>query len=337
MRENGARSDRIIACRDWLLRATPVMQVNMMTRHRVVFWVIVSLVIGGLHLSGLQAQSSTVRTVEEAYPGLGTHVLGSAKMINLGKGLLIKSEGIEIRESHLKVMVEKADPSIRTQLEKNLFFLLEQETMKRILVHEAQRMGIAMKSPEEESQAIQSYLGRVVQDVSVSDEEAKNFYEQNREMVGGMPFAQVKETIKQVLLQQKRADAVDAHIRDLVRKADIKISEKWVKDQYILAMDNPVDKARRTGKPTMVEFGATGCVPCDMMQPILDNLRKKFPDKLNVVFVHVGENRILGARFGIRAIPVQVFYDRNGGEAFRHVGFYAEKEVLKQLAKLGVE
>jgi thioredoxin 1 len=74
-----------------------------------------------------------------------------------------------------------------------------------------------------------------------------------------------------------------------------------------------------------------------MMQPILDNIRKKYPDKLNVVLVHVRENQILGARFGIQAIPVQLFFDKNGKEVFRHVGFYAEAEVLKQLAKLGVE
>ena len=29
------------------------------------------------------------------------------------------------------------------------------------------------------------------------------------------------------------------------------------------------------GSPTLVEFGATGCGPCDMMQPILENLRRK--------------------------------------------------------------
>ena len=52
---------------------------------------------------------------------------------------------------------------------------------------------------------------------------------------------------------------------------------------------------------------------------------------------HVRENQILGARFGIRSIPVQVFYDKNGEEVFRHMGFYPEAEVLKQLSKLGIE
>ncbi len=101
-------------------------------------------------------------------------------------------------------------------------------------------------------------------------------------------------------------------------------------------MGNPVDRANKTGKPTMVEFGAVGCIPCDRMQPILEKLRKKCPSRLNVVFVNVRENQILGARFGIRSIPVQVFYDRFGKEVFRHVGFFAETEVNKQLKKMGL-
>jgi thioredoxin 1 len=188
-----------------------------------------------------------------------------------------------------------------------------------------------------DTEAIQAYLNRKFRDVQVSDEEAERFYEANKGMVGDLPFEQVKDAIKQVLVQQKRQDAFASYLQGLGGKTDIQINKEWVKTQHALAKDNPVDKARMSGKPTMVEFGATGCVPCDMMQPILDKLRKNYSDRLNVVFVHVRENQILGARYGIRSIPVQVFYGRNGQEVFRHVGFYPEGEVLKQLAELGVE
>ena len=89
----------------------------------------------------------------------------------------------------------------------------------------------------------------------------------------------------------------------------------------------------------MIEFGAAGCVPCDMMQPILDQASKKnFPKKLNVVFcARAARTSFWAPRFGIRSIPVQAFFDKNGEEVFRHVGFYAEEEVLKQLAKMGVK
>ena len=182
-----------------------------------------------------------------------------------------------------------------------------------------------------------TYLSQKFRDVQVSDEEAKIFYEVNKAMVKGLPFEQVKDAIKQVLVQQKTQDAFASYLQRLGKKMDIRVNREWTKAQHALAKDNPVDRARMSGKPTMVEFGATGCIPCDMMRPILDNLRKKYPDKLNVVFVHVRENRVLGARFSIKSIPVQVFFDREGKEAFRHVGFYAEPEVLGQLAKLGVK
>ena len=73
------------------------------------------------------------------------------------------------------------------------------------------------------------------------------------------------------------------------------------------------------------------------MKPILDKLRQNHPDTLNVVFVHVREEQVLAARYGIRSIPVQVFFNAAGKEVFRHVGFFAQTEVDKQLAAMGVK
>jgi len=182
----------------------------------------------------------------------------------------------------------------------------------------------------------QVYVNRLTRGLTVTEAEARAFYDSNRKMVGGMPFDQVKGSIEQFLLQQKKQEFLDAHIKGLGKKARIRLNRDWVKKQARLALDNPVDQARKSGKPTMAEFGASGCVPCDRMQPILEKLRKKYPGQLNVVFVHVRESQMLAARFGIRAIPVQVFYDAKGKEVFRHQGFYAEAEVLKQIKKLGV-
>ncbi len=165
----------------------------------------------------------------------------------------------------------------------------------------------------------------------------KAFYETNKEMFGGKPFDQIKGSIEPFLLEQKKVEALDTHIEDLGKRTDIRLNRDWVKKQAESARDNPVDKARMSGKPTLVEFGAAGCAPCDMMKPILERLKKKFPDKLNVVFAHVREKPILGARFGIRSIPVQAFFDKNGEEVFRHAGFYEEKDILEQLARMGVK
>ncbi len=307
-----------------------------MIRCRLTIVGFVCLLLVYLHVSEVHADQTGTGTVEQAYPGLATGMLKKAQLVPMKKEILLVTEGLEIKASQLDEKMKGADAGMRAELRKNLFFLLEQEAMQAMLVQEA-RSSKAVAEGLSDTEAIQAYLNQKFQDVEVSEPEAKAFYEANKAMVQGMAFEQVKQAIQQVLTQQKRQEAFASYLQELGGDTDIQVNAKWVKGQYALAMDNPVDKARMSGKPTMVEFGAKGCFPCDMMQPILDRLRKKFPKKLNVVFVHVGQNRLLGARFGIRSIPVQVFYDQKGKEVFRHVGFYAEEEVMKQLAKIGVK
>ncbi|MCF8061829.1 MAG: thioredoxin family protein [Deltaproteobacteria bacterium] len=302
-------------------------------------WMVVGIACMVIALSGASrvcAGEQGRPTVEQAYPVLASGILKKAVLVEMDPGILLTSEGVEIKASRITEAVETADPRVKEELEKNRFFLLEQETVKAILVQETASAGEVQEGLSE-TEAIQAYLGRKFSDIQVSDEEAKTFYEANKAMMGEMSFQQVKDAVKEVLARQKRQEAVASYLQGLGGNREIRVNRDWVEAQHALETDNPVDRARRSGKPTMVEFGAEGCVPCDMMQPILDRLRKKYPEELNVVFIHVGESRVLGARFGIQSIPVQVFYDENGNEVFRHVGFYAEPEVLKQLAKLGVE
>lgn len=307
-----------------------------MTKRQIILWMLPFLALYCLLVPGADGAKAPDRTVDQAFSGLATHVLKGAKLAKLKKGVLLKSGDLEIQESKLLGIVEKAEPAVKDHLRKNLFFILEQEAIKGILYSAAKRSGILIKDLEE-MQAVQAYLDHVVQDAKVPDEETKAFYDENKEMIGGAPYEQVKEGIREILLQKKRDGLMDAHVRDLVTKADIRVNEEWTAAQYPIAMDNPVDKARRSGKPTLVEFGAKGCIPCDMMQPILDKLRKNYPGRLNVVFSHVGENPIMGARFGIRSIPVQVFFDGQGKEVFRHTGFFAEEQIVKQLAEMGIK
>jgi thioredoxin 1 len=73
------------------------------------------------------------------------------------------------------------------------------------------------------------------------------------------------------------------------------------------------------------------------MAPILESLRREYEGKANVIFVHVGEQQVLASRYGIRAIPVQVFFDRSGQEVSRHVGFFAEDDIKAKLREAGVK
>jgi thioredoxin 1 len=91
------------------------------------------------------------------------------------------------------------------------------------------------------------------------------------------------------------------------------------------------------GMVTMIDLGAKKCIPCKMMAPILVKMEKQFEGKAAIVFIDVWEHNEQARRFGIRAIPTQIFFNGNGKEVFRHVGFMDEKSIIKQLKKMGVE
>jgi len=90
------------------------------------------------------------------------------------------------------------------------------------------------------------------------------------------------------------------------------------------------------GMVTMVDLGADKCIPCKMMAPILEKVRKDFEGRAAIVFLDVWKDSSHGRRFGIRAIPTQIFFDAEGNEVFRHAGFMDEKSIVAKLYELGV-
>jgi thioredoxin 1 len=91
-----------------------------------------------------------------------------------------------------------------------------------------------------------------------------------------------------------------------------------------------------TALPRLVDLGATKCIPCKMMAPILEDLRKTYAGKLQVDFIDVWQNPNAGKEYGINVIPTQIFYDADGKERFRHEGFFAKEDILAKWKELGV-
>ena len=91
------------------------------------------------------------------------------------------------------------------------------------------------------------------------------------------------------------------------------------------------------GLVTMVDLGAKKCIPCKMMAPILEELQEEYAGLASIVFIDVWEYREQAQRFGIRSIPTQIFYDKQGKEVTRHVGFMSKEDIIETLIQLGVK
>jgi len=97
------------------------------------------------------------------------------------------------------------------------------------------------------------------------------------------------------------------------------------------------DPATAAKLPRMVDLGAGKCIPCKMMKPILDDLKANYADRFTTVFIDVWENPDEGKKYGIEMIPTQIFYDAEGKERFRHVGFFGKEDILAKWKELGVD
>ena len=280
-----------------------------------------------------------VATAESRYPGLFSSALKLAIPDSLGEGELLVADEIKVTQSQLDAEIEKASASLREQFRNNAFFALEQMAAQQLLLSEARVWAKSQKLDAKaikDEDLIRKYFASLTKSVSVSTEEAKKFYEANKDMFGGAKFDQVQAQLKSYLLSDKRQALLKTHIDSLGKRKVIRISDIWAKAQYAKALDNPVENARRSGKPSMVDFGAVGCRICIMMAPILEELKEEYKGICNVEFINVYKNQVLAQRYGIQSIPVQVFFDKNGREVYRHVGFYSKDDILSKLSEVGV-
>jgi len=85
---------------------------------------------------------------------------------------------------------------------------------------------------------------------------------------------------------------------------------------------------------TMIDLGSTSCIPCKLMEPILEQLKEQYQGRAAILFVDVVKDRDMAREFNIRAIPTQIFFDKTGQEVWRHAGFLEKKIITKKINSL---
>ena len=99
----------------------------------------------------------------------------------------------------------------------------------------------------------------------------------------------------------------------------------------------PLNQALSSGKPTIAEFGASTCIPCKQMKPILEEPSRDYEGRLNVILVEVYDQMELTRQYKIMTIPTQIVFDSNGKEITRHIGLWPKAQIIAQLKKMGIE
>ncbi len=80
----------------------------------------------------------------------------------------------------------------------------------------------------------------------------------------------------------------------------------------------------------LVDFFAEWCMPCVMMEPVIEELSEKFDGKIKFGKVNIEDNQALAQKFQIRSIPNFVLFE-NGEVKQRFVGALPEEEFEEKL------
>ena len=98
----------------------------------------------------------------------------------------------------------------------------------------------------------------------------------------------------------------------------------------------PAEAASTAALPRLVDLGATQCMQCKMMAPVLEDLKTAYAGQMQVDFIDVWDHPEAGEEYGIRMIPTQILYDAQGKELFRHEGFFPKEDILAKWKEFGV-
>jgi thioredoxin 1 len=87
------------------------------------------------------------------------------------------------------------------------------------------------------------------------------------------------------------------------------------------------------GKPVLFDFYADWCGPCRRQGPILEDLKKKMGDRVDVRKIDVDENMDLANKYGIRVVPTLII-EKDGRVVHTLEGVTGAESLEKMLLPL---
>ncbi len=102
----------------------------------------------------------------------------------------------------------------------------------------------------------------------------------------------------------------------------IEVNESNFKEEVL---DSPI--------PVLVDFWAEWCVPCKMVEPIVEEIEKEKSGKLKVVRINVDDNQNIAIQYGIMSIPTLMIFS-NGKLVDQIVGAVPKRVIEAKLDKV---
>jgi thioredoxin 1 len=221
---------------------------------------------------------------------------------------------------------------------------LEQVITKEVVLQEARRLGVkadpAAQGEDVDLSIMQNLLKKEVLDkIQIDPKEVAEVYKQHKDQMGKKSIAEVTPMLEEAIRELKGKEKAEEYVASLKNKAKIEIHENRLKD--VTALPPPTNtkeefqQAMKNGKPALVDFGANSCMPCRQLRPILKEIEKEYTGKASILIIDVYKYQDLAREYRVQLIPTLIFFNKEGKEAFRHVGAWDKDSIVGKLKEAG--
>ncbi|MCL4109504.1 UNVERIFIED_CONTAM: hypothetical protein GTU68_024401 [Idotea baltica] len=90
--------------------------------------------------------------------------------------------------------------------------------------------------------------------------------------------------------------------------------------------DQFTDEVLNSDQPVLVDFWASWCAPCKMMEPMVERLHSDVADNAKVVAVNIDRNPRIALDFSVNSVPTFIAF-KNGEPVARQTGAATENQL----------
>lgn len=84
--------------------------------------------------------------------------------------------------------------------------------------------------------------------------------------------------------------------------------------------------------PVLVDFFATWCGPCQMLLPVLKQVKDSLGERVTILKIDVDKNQELATQFQVRSVPTLILF-QNGKPIWRKSGVLTKEEIGRAIVE----
>ena len=84
-------------------------------------------------------------------------------------------------------------------------------------------------------------------------------------------------------------------------------------------------------KPVLVDFFATWCGPCQMLAPVLKQVKDQLGEQITILKIDVDKNQQLASQYQVRGVPTMLLF-KNGKQLWRQSGVLSKDEIVRVIS-----